>query len=462
MKKIRIVLIGAGSAGFGQGTIADILSCRELRDFEVSVALVDVDAAALERMRRLAEKLREHYRVGFAISATTDRREALKGADYVITSVATRRWDYWQKDFYIPAAYGFRQTYGEGAGPGAAFHTLRSLNLMIPIARDMEKLCPDALLINFSNPESRVCLGVSKLTGIRVVGLCHGPIHTLDHISKALGRPAEEIELTVGGINHFHWALQVREKVTGRDLYPDLDRVVDSHGWDINGFTALLYHLFGLITYPAPSHPGEYLSFAHELVGPKALEWGIGRVSQALSSKGTDLDYVLEGQRDRPSYELWSMDLVKRIDDFLAGRVPITAKDIFFKTDLTHPSMELAIPIICDIELDRKRRELAGNVVNEGCAVENLPEDAVVEVPLSVDAGGVRPVPVGPLPEAIAGVCQLQISIMKLLVEAYRQRSKGLLLQALLIDPIVDSYPRARAMMETMLKVEADVLPELR
>jgi alpha-galactosidase len=156
------------------------------------------------------------------------------------------------------------------------------------------------------------------------------------------------------------------------------------------------------------------------------------------------------------------MDLVKRIDDFLAGKIPITTPDVFYKTDLTHPSQELAIPIICDIELDRKRRELAGNVVNRGLAVANLPEDAVVEVPLMVDAGGVKPVAVGPLPEALAGICQLQISIMKLLVEAYRQKSKDLLLQALLIDPIVDSYPRAKEMMETMLKVEADVLPELR
>jgi alpha-galactosidase len=462
MKKLKIVLIGAGSAGFGQGTIADIMDARELREFDLTIALVDVDETALSRMHRFAGKLKEHYQVPFAIESTSDRRKALPGADYVITSVAVRRWAYWQKDFYIPAAYGFRQTFGEGAGPGAAFHTLRSLNLMIPIAKDMEELCPDALLINFSNPESRVCLGVSKLTKIRAVGLCHGPIYTLENISQALDKPKEEIELTVGGINHFHWALQVRDKKTGQDLYPLLDKVIDSYHWDMNQFTPVLYRIFGLITYPAPSHPGEFLPFAHEMVGPKTLEWGIGGVSQRLSSKGTDLDYVLEDRANMPSYELWSMDLVGRIDDFLAGKVPITQKDVFFQTDLTHPTRELAIPIICDIELDRKRRELAGNVVNKGLAVANLPEDAVVEVPLLVDARGVHPVAVGPLPEALAGICQLQISIMKLLVQAYQQRSKTLLLQALMIDPIVDSYRRAKEMMETMLKVEADVLPELR
>jgi alpha-galactosidase len=462
MKKLKIVLIGAGSAGFGQGTIADIMSSLELREFDVSVVLVDIDQQALRRIQQLAERIKEFYKVPHTVSATPDRRIALKGANYVITSVAARRWDYWQKDFYIPAAYGFRQVYGEGAGPGAAFHTLRSLNLMIPIAKDMEEICPEALLINFSNPESRVCLGVSKLTRVQAVGLCHGPIHTLNRISEALNKPAAEIELTVGGLNHFHWALQVKDKATGKDLYPELEKTMDRFQWDLYQFTPLLYRLFGLITYPAPSHPGEYLQFAHELIGPKALQWGIGRVSQRLSAKGNDLDYVLEGRRNMPSYELWSMDLVKRIDDFLAGSVPTTEKDVMFKTDLTHPTEELAIPVICDIELDRNRRELAGNVVNRGHAVANLPEDAVVEVPLLVNAQGVNPVKVGPLPEALVGICQLQISIMKLLVEAYRQRSKKILLQALMIDPAVDSYGRALEMMEMMLKVEADALPELR
>jgi len=462
MKKLKVVLIGAGSAGFGQFTIADLMYSKELRDFDLTVVLVDIDEASLERMYKLAKKIKEFHKATAKIEATTDRKQALKDANYVITSVAVRRWDYWQKDFYIPAAYGFRQTYGEGAGPGAAFHTLRSLNIMIPIAQDMEKLCPDALLINFSNPESRVCLGVSKLTNIRVVGLCHGPILTHERISEALKKPMDEIELTVGGLNHFHWALQIRDKKSGKDLYPELDKVVDQYEWDFNNFTPLLYKTFGLITYPAPSHPGEYLGFAHELVGPKNTEWGIGRVSQKLSSKGTDLDYVMEGQRNIPSYELWSMDLVKRVDDFLAGKIPITTKDVFFKTDLTQPSKELAIPIICDIELNRDRRELAGNVVNKGYAVTNLPEDAVVEVPLMVNADGIHPVKVGPLPEALAGMCQLQVSIMKLLVEAYQQRSKKPLLQALLIDPVVDSYHRAKEMMETMLKLEAEVLPEIK
>ena len=163
----------------------------------------------------------------------------LPGAKYVITSVAKRRYELWQKDYYIPAAYGFKNVGGENGGPGGAFHTLRSLNLMIPICRDMEKLCPDALLINFTNPESRVCLGASMLTGIRNVGLCHGPMITLYAIGKILDMPTDDIDMTAAGLNHFHWVLKVTSKKNGKDLYPELDKKIDSFNWDQNRFTPI-------------------------------------------------------------------------------------------------------------------------------------------------------------------------------------------------------------------------------
>jgi len=236
---------------------------------------------------------------------------------------------------------------------------------------------------------------------------------------------------------------------------------MESYEWDFNHFTPLIYQTFGRVVFPAPDHSGEYLGFAWDEIGPKNTEWGIGTISHKLSAKGTDLDYVNEGRKGCPSYELWSMDLVKRIDDFLAGKIPITTKDVFFNTDLAQPSREIAIPLILDIELDRNQKELAANVPNDGFAISNLPEDANVEIPILANARGIQPVKVGPLPEAIAGICQLHVSIMKLLVQAYQERSKKYLLQALLIDPLVDSYRRANELMEMMLKVEADHLPEL-
>lgn len=452
MKQLKVVIIGAGSASFGGGTIADLVASAELKEFELEIFLVDIDEKALRSMHRLAQLIRKHYKSTASIEATTDRTEALPGADYVIVSVAQKRWQLWEKDFYIPLAFGFRHVFGETGGPGAAFHTLRSLHLMIPICRDMERLCPDALMINFSNPESRVCLGITKLTSVRNVGLCHGPFATLKRLGDILEKPAEEIELTVGGINHFHWALQIRDRATGEDLYPEVDRRIRRFDWGVDAFTPLMYKVFGYFTYPAPSHPGEYVNFAHDIAGPMFVKWGLGQVSRRLGASVTENVYTKEGKINQSSYELWSLEHARKIDRVIAGSEPLTA-------ELTKTTEELAVPIICDIEFDQNRRELAANVLNRDSAVENLPADAVVEVPILVNASGIHPVKVGALPEAIAGICNLQISIQKLLVEAYQQRSKQLLLQALVTDPIVDSVPRAEEMMELMLRAESEYLP---
>lgn len=462
MKKLKIVVIGAGSAGFGPGTIADILAPKEMRDFDLTVSLVDIDEPALERMYKLANLIKEHHKSKANIEATPDRTKSLKDADYVITSVAKRRWDLWQKDFYIPQIYGFHQIFGENGGPGAAFHTLRSLNLMIPICRDMEKLCPEALLLNYTNPESRVCLAVNKLTRIKSVGLCHGPFETLEKISDILQKPVEEIEITVGGINHFHLVLEIKDKKTGKDLSSELDKGISQFDWGDDKFTPTLYRIFGYLTYPHPSHPSEYVNFAQDLIGPRMLEWGIGDVSLPLSATSADLDYYTGGKPGMPSYQLWSEDLGKNIDMVLKGERAITTKDVVTKQSFVDPTWELAVPIILDIELDRNRKEMSANVPNRGFAITNLPEEAIVEVPIKVNADGIMPVKVGALPEAHAGLCSIQIAIQNLLVEAYRQKSKKLLLQAIIIDPIVNHVPRAEAMMETMLKLEEDYLPELR
>lgn len=454
MKKLKVVIIGAGSATFGCGAIADLMASEELREFDLTISLVDIDKEALDRMLKLAKLIKEYYNSNAEIEATTNRKEALSGANYVIVSVAQKRWDLWEKDFYIPAAYGFRHVLGENGGPGAAFHTLRSLHLVIPICKDMEKICPDALLINFTNPESRVCLGINKLTQIQNVGLCHGPFDTLDKISQILEKPQEDIDVTVAGINHFHWVLQICDKSNGKDLYPEIDRRIKQFDWGIDTLTPLMYKLFGYVGYPDPSHPGEYMSFAHEITGPQFIKWGLGKVSRKFSAKASDLDYVMDGRSNQASYELWSMDQINKINQILEGKEPLTK-------DFTQPTRELAVPIICDIEFDRGRKELAANVINQNLAISNLPEDAIVEVPIRVNAEGISPVKVGALPEAIAGMCNLQISIQNLLVEAFRKKSKKFLLQALIIDPVVDSVVRAEEMMEVMLRAEADYLPEL-
>lgn len=463
LKKLKVVVIGAGSADFGRGAIADWLTLEQLKEFEIKMVLVDIDKEKLDRMFKFSKILKDYYKSDMKIEATFDRTEALPGANYVITAVSQKRFDLWQKDFFIPAAYGFRQVFGENGGPGGCFHTLRSLNLMIPIAKDMEKYCPDALLLNYSNPESRVCLAVTRLTKIRNVGLCHGPLETHGFLGQILEMQKEEIEMTIGGINHFHWVLRIKHKKTGEDLYPILDKKIKTFNWDpADPLTKLLYDIFGIFPFPAPSHLEEYMSFARDVAGPSFIYWGIGSISRKLNAKPEDLDYIIEGISNRPSYELWSNNQCERIKKALAGEIPLSDKDLLLKKDLIEPSNEIAKEIICGIELDLNNREVGANVLNKGYAISNLPEDCIVEIPIWVDAEGIHPEKVGPLPEAIAGLCSIQTHIQNLLVEAYEKKSKKLLFQAILIDPYIDNIRRARKMMETMLKLEEEYLPELK
>jgi len=454
MKRLKIVVIGAGSASFGREIITDIMVEEKLRDLPLNLTLVDIDRKALKRMKDFALILKENYQLhNIIIEATIDRREALPGAQYVIVSVAQKRWDMWEKDFYIPLSFGFHHVYGENGGPGAAFHTLRSLHLMMPICHDIEQLCPDAWLFNYTNPESRICLAAHQLTHIRTVGLCHGPMATWKKVSEILEKPREDIDVTVAGINHFHWVLEVKDH-EGRDLMPEFTHRMQEYGHNLDIFTRTMYDLYGYLTYPAPSHPEEYVHFAYALTGPVFFNWGIGKVAKRLDATVEDLEFTIEGRPNQPSYELWCAEQVRILEEITKGEIPIPE-------DFKEPSEELAIPIICDIEYNTHQKELAANVPNHGQAILNLPEDAIVEVPVTVDAEGVHPVKVGPLPEAISAMCRLQISIQNLLVEAYRQKSKKLLLQALLLEPTVDDVERAKEMMEVMLRVQAGYLLEL-
>ena len=425
-RKVKIVLIGAGSASFGRGTLADIMACPDLRDYDCTVALVDIDEKALNQMSGLAELIRDHYRSPVKIEKTADRAEALPGADYVIVSVTQKRYELWEQDFRVPLAYGFRHVLGENGGPGALFHALRNYEIVLPICRDIEELCPDALVLNFTNPESRILMAMTHLTEVKAVGLCHGVLEARRRAAQLLGRDLDDLNIVTGGLNHFFWLLKVEDAHTGENLYPLLrQRVQES----CPPLVQKMVEVFGYFTYPSDDHIGEYLSFAHEFAG---LRWHYGRESRKVAKS------------ESPSGD-WR-------DEYLFGKRPVDK-------NLVRPGGEIAVDIIADILGDKNKWEPSVNVLNAGKYVENLSTDAVVEVPAIVNAKGVHPEQVGPLPESLAAFCRTQISIQLLLIEAYRRGSKELLLQALLLDPVVDSVKRAEEMLDYMLELQKDYLP---
>jgi len=426
-KGVKIVLIGAGSASFWRGTIADIMACEDFKNHEVTLALVDIDEQALEKMAALAEMIRDHYGSSIRIEKTTDRTGALPGADYVITSVATKRMQLWEQDFRVPLAYGFRHCMGENGGPGAIFHTMRNYEIILPICRDIERLCPDALVLNFTNPESRILMAMCHLTRVNAVGLCHGVLMARNKAAQVLKMAPGDLRMTTGGINHFFWVMKIEDARTGEDLYP---RLLAGAKRSCSPLVAKLADIYGYFIFPFDDHIGEYLSFAHEYTG---LRWPFGIENRKVP-------------RAEPQQEDWR-------EAYLSGKKSADE-------ELVRPGGEIAADIIADILEDKNRWEPSVNVLNSGSYVENLPEEAVVEVPAIVNASGIHPEAVGPLPEGLAALCRTQISIQLLLLEAYRKRSKKLLLQALLLDPIVDSVRRAEQMLDYMLELQKDYLPQ--
>ena len=422
--KLKIVLIGAGSISFGRGTLADIFNSKEIESIDTTIYLVDINKSSLNRIYKLANLFKEYFKSNIKIKATTNRIEALKNADFVITSVAKKRYELWEQDFKIPLSYGFKHCLGENGGPGALFHALRNFEIMIPIAVDMEKLCPSAFLLNYTNPESRVVMAIRNLTSIQAIGLCHGAIGCLYSVCGLLNKKYTELEMVTGGLNHFLFLTKVIDKKTGKDLYPTLRKIILNNPKSAPPLVRKMVEIFGLYTYPSDDHIGEYLSFAYHFTGTK---WRYGRGFQ--KQQNDFLSPYLKG--------------IKKIDN-----------------EILHPTCELAIPIILDIVFDRKKWEYAVNVPNDKLYVENLPRDAIVEVPAIVDRKGIHPQKIGALPEALACYCRTQISIQKLIVEAYKKKSKNLLLQALLLDPVVNNVEKAEKMLDKMLKLQSSFLPK--
>ena len=432
-KKTKVVAIGVGSASFGRGLLADAFGNSLMKELDLDLMLVDIQEAALDRMMKVAEILRKHRGSGARVEATTDREKALKGADFVVISVALRRMPLWEQDYRIPLAYGFKHALGENGGPGAVFHTLRSLELVMPICQDVAKICPKATILNFTNPESRVCMGIRQLTKAKAYGLCHGVMGARNRLAHGiLKRPLEEIDAVAGGLNHFFWFLKIVERETGKDLYPLVRRRILNDPSLVPPLVRKMVEVFGCYTYPSDDHIGEYLAFAHEFTG---LKWHYGQEVRRVHRHDEHVEDWLEPY----------LNGSKAVDDRLAG--------------LTE---ELAIPIVAAQTLNRRTWLPAVNVPNDQGYVENLPLDAIVEVPATVDGAGIKPQKIGPLPEGLAAFCRTQVSIQKLIVEAFRTGKKNVLLQALLLDPVVNHVGNAEKLLEDMLKLQEEYLPTFR
>jgi len=415
----RIVLVGAGSAQFGLGTLADIFRSSVLEGS--TVVLHDINPSALARVHQLGTEYVAEHHLPYVVEATADRAEALKGAGYVIISVEVGdRFHLWEMDWRIPQQYGFRQVYGENGGPGGLFHSLRIIPQILAICGDVMRICPDAWVLNFSNPMSRICTTIlHKYPDLHLVGLCHEIASLGKHLPSILGRPLEDLELVAGGLNHFSMLLEARYRDTGADAYPDIRAGIPAYfsGTAERGLFMELFRRYDLLPITTDSHLGEYIQWAYDVVDHEGiLDFYNGYKEYCLArapEEGYTLEHFNEGER--------------------------------------------VIPIVEAMVSGTPAHEGALNLPNRGL-IDKLPDDIVVEVPGMIDASGVHGRPLGTLPAGFLGLLQNQVAIHELTAEAVLTGSKKVVMQALLADLNVTAVRPAEDMLETILRQQSQYL----
>ena len=420
----RVVLVGAGSSVFGYSMVLDAVNIPGLRGCDL--VLHDVDGARLAAMAELAVRMNEAAGAGLEVESTTDRHEALRGADYAVVSIAVERMRRWRMDWEIPFRHGVKQVIGENGGPGGLFHTLRNVPPVLEVARDMEELCPGAWLLNYTDPVPRICLAVNRHTDVRVVGLCRGVERQLARLAPMMGVPSALIEAVSAGLNHLSWFKELRLR-DGSDAYPRLTEAVAG----ARGFQPLcraMYDKFGLYPSTDDNHLGEYLAYAWDACPPE--------------SKG--LSWIERCERE--AQECWA-----RIGRLGRGEEPL---DVAGRL-----SGERAMHMIAGMETGGGRLELQANLPNEG-QVGNLMRGAIVETPAIVDRHGVKPIPVGELPQGLAAICNIQIMVGTLAMEAGVRGDTSLARQALLADPVVSDTAATENVFRELMEAHKDLLPQ--
>ncbi|MFW6111456.1 MAG: hypothetical protein ACOC7Z_00365 [Candidatus Bipolaricaulota bacterium] len=429
---LKITLIGAGSTIFGPTSVLSLLKTDCLAGAELS--LVDVNEEKLNLVGNTAKKMNDFLGSELKIDLTTERRDALPGTDYLLITAEKDRIERWKLDFEILGEFGIKHTLGENRGPAGLSHTLRTVPLVLNICRDAEELSPDAKAIIFTNPEDRLAYAVNRYTDVDAYGYCDGNWDFRDHfLGELLDMQGERIHLEGAGINHMVWITELRDKDTGRDLYPEMVSRAEEDNWQ--PLSRHLYGTYGLWPHENDGHVGEYIGYAPEF----------------NDCSGYDFEAHIEREKE------WKERMEKLID----GNYPVDRFVSRLSNYEWHTFGDSSFTRIIEGERTEKTPFLSGaNLINNG-KVENLPDDMVVEVPAVVTFSGINGFSFGRLPDGIASICYREGVIQKLSAEAAAEGSRGKALRALDLDDIVRSPDTAQKLLDRFTDVHREYFPEL-
>ena len=402
----RITFIGAGSVVFTRQLVADLFRFPELHG--IDLALHDIDSARLAVAEGTARQLNDRFGAGASITATLDRREALDGADFVVNMIQVGGIASTITDLELPARYGLRQTIGDTTGVGGVFRALRTFPALTALTADMRELCPDALLLNYTNPMAMNIWWANVVApDIRSIGLCHSVFWTVSDLCDLIGVPLDEVHYRAAGVNHQAWLLEWTRD--GDDLYPLLRETIAAQPELERRVRVEMFRRLGYYPTETSEHSSEYLS------------WFLRSDEQIERFRIEPLQYIGISRENVAEFETAQALLAT------GGALPL--EDEY--------GAEYAPQVIHSV-VTGQPRVIHGNVVNDGL-IGNLPQGAVVEVPVTVDADGLHPHPVGSLPAQLAAQNRPYLSVAELTIEAARTGDATLIRQAVLMDPNANS-----------------------
>jgi len=398
-----IAFIGAGSTVFAKNLLGDILSFPELAQSDIR--LHDIDAERLRTSEIMAHKVAQALNAQPTITATTDRRAALEGADYAINMIQVAGYKPGTViDFEIPKKYGLRQTIADTLGIGGIMRGLRTIPVLLDMCRDMQELCPDVTFLNYVNPMAMNCWAISRGSPIKNVGLCHSVQGTAEQLARDIGVPIQEINYVSAGINHM--AFYLRFERGGEDLYPLIRQVVKEGR--VPEWNRVRYEMFmklGYFVTESSEHFSEYVPWFIKHDQPELIE---------------EFNIPLDEYMRRCENQIAGWEAMRK--EFESNR-PLTVKRSHEYGSLIIHSLETGTP-----------RVVYGNVANHHL-IDNLPAGCCVEVPCLVDKNGIQPTHIGALPPHLAALIQTNINVQSLTVEAALTGKREHIYHAAMLDP---------------------------
>jgi len=436
----KIAFIGAGSLGFTRELVRDVLTFPLLENAEI--ALMDIDSERLDFSRQAVEKIVRLGNYQAKVTATRDRVEALRDADVVLITILAGGTEVWRHDIEIPKKFGVDTNVGDTRGPSGIFRFMRSLPPMMDIVRDMEKVCPEAVLLNYTNPMAMLCGAIQRSSFIPTTGLCHSVQGTAQMLGWWIGASMEEISFTCAGINHQAWYLDF--KVNGEDAYPRIYKAVTEEP-DVYKSEIVRNEMFLALGYyvtESSGHNSEYnwwFRKRQDLIEKYCLPgtgWNPGEYA-----------YILKEYQNNEA--TWK-DQAK---EWFAAETPIML-------DRGHEYAAYIINALMGGEMYR----FNGNVPNTGI-VTNLPQGACVEVPVLVDKDGFHPIYVGALPPECALLTQLSSGIEEMVINATLDGDPTAIYRAICHDPLtaaVLSLAEIKTMVNEMFAQNQPYLPQFK